>query len=74
MSSNFYRALISLLPQRPLMAGVVIAYGNGVATIEVPGGGRYQARGDAAVDDHVFFRDNAIEGPAPDLPVEIIEL
>ena len=40
---------------------------GGVATIEVPGGGYAQARGDATVGQRVYFRDGAIEGLAPTL-------
>jgi hypothetical protein len=72
--SNLYKALVDLLPKAPLQVGTVIGYSDGVATIQVPGGGITQARGEAAVDDLVFFRDNVIEGPAPDLTLEIIEV
>jgi hypothetical protein len=71
---NPYRKLKSLLPDPPLLVGTVIAYGNGTATVELPGGGTVKARGEAAVSDKVFVRDGAIEGPAPSLPVEIIEV
>ena len=47
---------------------------DGMAEIEESGGGRTLARGEAAVNDMVFFRDQVIEGPAPDLPVEAIEV
>jgi hypothetical protein len=71
---NLYKKFRDLLPEPPLLVGTVIAYANGTATIEEPGGGRSQARGEAAVNDRVFFRAGAIEGPAPNLPVEIIEI
>ncbi len=74
MSTNLYKRLISLLPQYPLQVGDVIAVDNGVATIAMPGGFRATARGEAGVGDRVFFRDGVIEGSAPDLPLEIIEL
>lgn len=72
MSYNPYTKLLGLLPQRPLQVGNVIAIDNGVCTIELPGGGRESARGEAAINDRVFFRDGLIEGPAPDLPFEDI--
>lgn len=70
---NPYRALLNLLPQRPLQVGDVIAYTNGVATIQVPGGGVAQARGTTSIGTRVFFRDGAIEGDAPSLTLEVIE-
>lgn len=72
--ANLYKALIGLLPARPLQVGDVIASSGGVATIELPGGGTAQARGDATVGTRVFFRDGAIEGAAPTLSIELIEV
>lgn len=74
MSSNPYRALLSLLPARPRQVGDVTAVAGGVATITLPGGGETQAVGTASVGDRVFIRDGLIEGPAPTLPVEIISV
>lgn len=72
--NNPYHQLLALLPARPLMVGDVTAVDAGVATIELPGGGVVQARGDVTVGARVFFRDGAIEGPAPSLSVEIIDV
>jgi hypothetical protein len=71
---NPYKRLLALIPNPPLQVGEVLTYADGVATIQVPGGGTAQARGTATVGDRVFFRDGLIEGPAPDLPVEVIEI
>lgn len=71
---NPYRRLLGLLPQRSLQVGTVLSISNGLAVIEVPGGGQSTARGSATPGSRVFFRDDAIEGPAPDLTVEIIEV
>lgn len=71
---NPFKALLGLLPDAPLLVGDVVEYADGVAVIELPGGGRATARGVAAVSDRVFFRDNVIEGPAPTLPIELIEV
>lgn len=74
MSMNPYTRLISLLPKRPLLVGVVLEVGNGVARIEMPGGGVELARGSATVGQRVYFRDGSIEGTAPTLPIEVIEV
>ncbi len=74
MSRNAYRALLNLLPQPALLVGEVIAYSDGVAEIELPDGSVMQARGEVAVSDRVFFRNGLIEGPAPNLTDESIEV
>lgn len=71
---NPYKMLRDLLPEPPLQIGDVISVLNGVATISSPGGGLSTARGAATVGQRVFFRDSNIEGQAPALPVEIIEV
>jgi hypothetical protein len=71
---NPYRALLDLLPQRPLLVGDVTAVSGGVAKIQVPGGGVMTARGAATVGQRVFFRDGAIEGEAPSLSIEVIDV
>ncbi|CAJ0858301.1 hypothetical protein [Ralstonia mannitolilytica] len=74
MLLNPYRLLLGLLPDPALQVGKVVTISNGVAAIEMPGGGLAQARGEAALNDWVFFRDGRIEGKAPSLPVELIEV
>lgn len=74
MSTNPYKLLRDLLPSPQLQVGTVQYVNNGVCTLELPGGGIAQARGTAAVGSKVYFRDGAIEGAAPTLPVEIIEV
>ena len=71
--SNLFSPFQKLIPTYPLRGGEVIAYADGVATIQEQGG-MATARGEATVGDHVFFRNGAIEGPAPDLTIEIIEV
>lgn len=72
--SNPYKSLLGLLPQRPLQVCAVQSVDAGVAIVELPGGGVIRARGDATVGQRVFVRDGAIEGPAPTLPVELIDV
>lgn len=74
MNLNPYARLVALLPKRPLLVGEVIEFANGVAVIEMPGGGLDTARGSATVGQRVYFRDGQIEGVAPVLPVEIISI
>ena len=71
---NLYNTLLDLLPARPLQVGTVLSISDGTATIELPGGGILQARGEAAAGQRVFVRDGAIEGLAPNLPIEVIEI
>lgn len=74
MFKNAYTLLRELLPEPALQVGTVTATAGGVASITLPGGGLVQARGDSGVGARVFFRDGLIEGPAPSLPVEIIDI
>lgn len=74
MRQNPYARLIALLPKRPLLVGEVVDFNNGVAVIQMPGGGLDTARGTATLGQRVYFRDGQIEGPAPTLPVELIEV
>ena len=71
--SNLFKRFQALIPTYPLRVGDVIAYDNGVAIIQEQSGVA-TARGEATVGDRVFFRNGAIEGPAPDLTIEIIEV
>lgn len=72
--SNLFAQFKRLLPSPALQVGEVLSVEGGVATLELPGGGRIQARGDASVGARVFVRDGVIEGPAPDLPFFAITL
>ncbi|MDZ4237979.1 MAG: hypothetical protein U1A81_07465 [Hydrogenophaga sp.] len=67
MLRNPYKAFLDLLPGRPLEVGTVVAITGDVATIELPGGGQLQARGQSTVGARVFVRDGLIEGEAPTL-------
>lgn len=71
---NPYKRLLALLPSRPLQVGTVLSHDGSVAVVSLPGGGRETVRGEAAVGAAVFFRDGVIEGSAPALTVEIIEV
>lgn len=71
---NSYTLLRELLPEPPLQVGTVQAVADGVARILLPGGGMAHARGEATVGQHVFFKNEVIEGQASDLPIEVIEI
>jgi hypothetical protein len=71
---NLFKVFKSLIPEPPLQVGDVIAFDDGTALVELPGGGVVQARGEAIIGERVFVRDGVIEGPAPTLPVEIISV
>lgn len=72
--SNIYRQFLDLLPVRPLQVGSVTSVTGSSCTVQLPGGGLLQARGQASVGQSVFVRDGVIEGQAPSLPLEIIEI
>ena len=72
--SNLFRQFLDLIPDPSLQTGTVVAYSNGVATIQLPDGGTLAARGTTTVGSKVFVRGGVIEGPAPDLPVENITI
>jgi hypothetical protein len=71
---NLYEQFRRLVPDPPLQAGTVVDVGSGVVTVALPGGGLIKARGNAALGQQVFVSDDAIEGEAPTLPLEIIEI
>lgn len=71
---NLYEQFRQLIPDPPLQAGTVLEVGGGVALVVLPGGGLIRARGNAAVGQKVFVRDDVIEGIAPSLTLEIIEI
>ncbi len=71
---NLYEQFRQLIPDPPLQAGTVVNVGSGVVTVALPGGGLIRARGNAVVGQKVFVRDDAVEGIAPSLTLEIIEI
>ena len=69
--TNLFTQLRELLAEGPVQIGEVVVYADGVATVELPGGGQIMARGQASVGGKVFVQDGVIQGPAPDLPVVV---
>ena len=74
MSTNLFAQFRSLIPGSPLLICAVISSGAGGAIVELPGGARISVRGEAAAGTKVFVRNGAIEGPAPNLPVVLVEV
>lgn len=70
---NLFKRFERLLPQHPLRVADVIAVDGTAVLVEEVGGVRFQVRGEASVGDRVYIRNQVIEGPAPDLPLEVIE-
>ena len=64
---NPLQSLKQLLAGPPQQVGQVVSVAGNIATIELPGGGALQARGEATQGQRVFVRDGLIEGPAPEL-------
>lgn len=71
---NPFRKLVSLLPDPPLLVGVVESVTTTGAVITLPDGGRLTVRGEAVQGQSVFVRDGVIEGVAPALVAVVIEV
>jgi len=75
MQTNLYRALRELIPEAPLLVGIVGAvHTDGTSTVTYPGGGTQRVRGTASVGASVFVRDGVIEGNAPGLTPLVVEV
>lgn len=72
--TNLFKQFLDLIPDPALQIGTVTSVSNGISTITLPGGGTLTARGEATVGQQVFVRSGVIEGSAPQLPIEIIEV
>lgn len=71
---NLLKQFRELVGVDPLLVGDVVSVTTGAVVVELPGGAQITARGEAQVNDRVFVRAGAIEGPAPALPVSVIDL
>ncbi len=65
--SNAYTQLKALFAPARVQVGEVSAYADGVATVNLPGGGQLRARGQSSVGARVFVQAGVIQGPAPAL-------
>jgi len=71
---SLIQQLRNLAGAKPLQVGDVVAVTAAGVVVQLPGGGTITARGAAAINDRVFVRDGRLEGPAPALPVSVIDL
>lgn len=72
---NLFKRFQKLIPTYPLRVGTVLSVLDGSEVlIEEVGGAVLTVRGEASVGQRVYFRNSVIEGPAPNLPVEVIEV
>ena len=72
--SNLFTLLKQLLPDAPLLVGVVQAVEPGGCYVGLPGGSVIFVRGVGSFGQSVFVRDGMIEGLAPSLSVVEIEV
>lgn len=74
--SNLFKAFERLVSRPSLQLGTVVAVDatGGFVTLELPGGAQLQVRGEAAIDDDVYFRDGVVESTAPSLPIDLIDV
>ena len=73
-TTNLWKRLKQLLPDSPLLIGIVDSVSPYGAIVLLPDGSPVKVRGAASVGQHVFIRAGAIEGAAPILPVVMIEI
>lgn len=71
---NLYEQFKSLIPEHPLQVGTVTSIATNMAIVQLPGGDQITARGSAQIGEKVFITNGVIEGPAPNLPIDIIEI
>ena len=72
--NNLFAQWRDLFAAGPLQVGEVTDYDNGIATIQLPGGGILRAKGDTTVGATVFMQDGVILGPAASLPIDNAEV
>jgi hypothetical protein len=72
--ANAFKALLAILPTYPRQVGDVTQFEDGVATVELLGGGLISAIGTASIGQRVFVRAGVIEGQAPTLSLVNIEV
>ena len=71
---NLFKQFLDLIPDPALQVGTVTAVDVGGVTVTLPDGGVLSVRGTATIGQSVFIRGGVIEGEAPSIPVELIEV
>lgn len=75
--TNLWKRMKSVFPDAPMRIGTVSAVraADHTSVITLPGGGQLLARGvDVPVGAMAYVRDGVIEGQAPSLPLDEIEI
>lgn len=72
--SNLFVALRRQLAGEPLQVGDVIGAVGNAWVVQLPGGVNVSARGQATTGQRVFVQGGVIQGPAPALPIVLIEV
>lgn len=73
---NLYQEFQKLIPQPAVQVGTVESVTGNIANVRLPGGDTLVVRGadSSLINQKVFVKNNVIEGLAPNLPTEIIEI
>ena len=73
---NLYQEFQNLIPQPALQVGTVETVTGNIAKVRLPGGDTLIVRGADSnlINQKVFVKNNVIEGLAPNLSTEIIEI
>lgn len=70
---NLFKRFERLIPRPILRVATVLSVDGTSVRLEEANGGTSIATGTATVGQKVYVREGAIVGPAPNLPVEVIE-
>ena len=72
---NLWRQFQDLLPTSVTLIGTVVTtHADHTVSVQLLDGGLLRAAGIAAEGTRVFVRDGRIEGEAPSLPLEVIDI
>ena len=71
---NSFNRLLKLIPGQPIDTGQVVAVDVDGVTVQLLTGEQIRVRGTATIGEHVYIRAGAVDGPAPDLPGQDVEV
>jgi hypothetical protein len=72
---NLWRQFQDLLPTSVTLIGTVVTtHADHTVSVQLLDGGLLRAAGTAAEGTRVFVRDGRLEGEAPSLPLEVIDI